>query len=249
MRRTSATLVALCACLLAAAALAAQAPASQAPAKEVTLAATYKAGDVTRYKTRISFTAATAEGVLTSTNQATVKEIRKTGDIVVNTVIQDAHVSVGGNEQDVQDLPTIGQVRSKQGKLVEFTLGESMVMPFTPEVGRAIYQLSEVLFPEKAVAPGGTWQTELANPMVKGKKILVKDTFIGMDKVDTLDCWKIKQTGEADTEDPNARLKVEATFWLDPANGRIVKLEGTAKDVPTQLGPATLVTTQTLVKQ
>ena len=40
------------------------------------------------------------------------------------------------------------------------------------------------ILPEKEVKSGDSWQTEFDNPAAKGKKVTVKTSYLGTEKVD-----------------------------------------------------------------
>ena len=75
--------------------------------------------------------------------------------------------------------------------------------------------------------------------MVKDKKISNKDTYLGIEKIEGKDYWKIKQTSEAVADADGNKVSYEATVWVDPTNGMVFKTEGTYKDLPTPSGPIT----------
>jgi hypothetical protein len=75
------------------------------------------------------------------------------------------------------------------------------------------------------------------NPQVKGKKVVIKTTFVGEEKADGAPALKVKQTLEAETESADTKLKAETTALLDPATGQLIEEEQTVKGVPGMMGP------------
>ena len=54
--------------------------------------------------------------------------------------------------------------------------------------------------------------------------------------------WKIKQTGQINTDpdnDGDNKMAVDFTFWLDPNTGMPLKADGTLSGVPGNLGVMT----------
>jgi hypothetical protein len=92
------------------------------------------------------------------------------------------------------------------------------------------------LLPDKAVKSGDTWENQIDNPAVKGKKITIKGTFLGIEKKDGADTWKVKQTVEAETAADGTKLTVEETVFLDPTDGHELKTTEEAKGIPTVYG-------------
>jgi hypothetical protein len=113
---------------------------------------------------------------------------------------------------------------------------------------RATQQLYSVILPTEAVKEKGTWKVELDNPIYAKMKIKGENTYLGLDKVDGVDLWKIKQTATVPTDGEGGAVVFDGTFWLNPANGQMVKMEGTAKDVPTQFGKLSLAISVSQVK-
>jgi hypothetical protein len=105
---------------------------------------------------------------------------------------------------------------------------------------------NEPIFSEKPVKKDDTWQVDLENPVVKGKKVTVKATYLGTDKVDGKDLWKIKQSMEADTNSEAKKVSGEFTAWLDPEKGSTVKVEGSMKDLPISVNGAELLMSYTM---
>ena len=130
----------------------------------------------------------------------------------------------------------------------EYKAEEAAGAFMTPEIAKLMASLSTSLLTDRALKTNDTWQTELENPAVKEKKVTVKDTYLGIDKVDGKDYWKVKQTAEAVVDADGSKMTYEFTVWIDPMSGDAFKIDGTVKDVPTQVGPITMQITSTAVK-
>src|SRR5207248_1555 len=96
------------------------------------------------------------------------------------------------------------------GKLVDFKMEEGGIL--APEIARLLATLRTPILPEKEVKAGDTWQTEFDNPAVKGKKFTVKTTFVGTDKVEGMDVWKIQQSGEPATLSVPTKVVLTVNF-------------------------------------
>jgi hypothetical protein len=201
--------------------------------KPVTLAQTYKEGDAQRYKIEIQANVSVGDVTITQTNKVTVKEVKKTGDIVLVRTDEGGTFAFGGQEQPTQIGPPVTVTRDKMGRQLDFKHEEIAQNPFSPSVELLNAQLNELLLPDKPVKPKDTWQTELDNPVVEKKKIIVKGTFLGTEKVMGVELWKVKQTAEAVVDPNGSKCTTETTFWLDPANGHIIKMENDVKGIPT----------------
>jgi len=233
--------------ILAAAALAAAAAGDE---KTVTLARTVKSGDVVEYKIVTNAEVLGGEAVVTQKSKVTVKEVKPNGDVVWVTETSEGKITFGGMEQEMPAQPPVTEIRSKTGRLVEYNRPEVQGGLTTAELEKAMSAMSETLLPEKPVAPGETWTVELDNPAVKDKKITVKTTFVGTEKVGEADAWKVQQKAEADADDKGAKLLIETTAFLDPATGLPVKSETKVSNLPTNMfGPISFVTKMERIKK
>ena len=88
---------------------------------------------------------------------------------------------------------------NKFGKILEFPpIGEGGVL--SPETTKIMGALAALVMTNKPVKRNDTWQPDVVNPVVKGEKIPIKDTYLGSEKIEGKDYWKIKQTSEAVAE-------------------------------------------------
>jgi hypothetical protein len=225
----------LLACCLLSAAVAAHA---------ATLARTFKQGDAVHHRYEMKGSVAEAEFSVTGVSRGEVTEVKANGDVVITETQKDVKLTVMGADQPQPEAPPVKITRDRQGRLVE--LGEAPSV-LTPATTRIIATLAEPLLPAQAPSDGGTWTVEFDNPARQGKKIAVKGTFTGTEKVGDVEAWKVRQTAEAETEDAQP-LTSDTTFWLDPANGEIVKAEAAVKNAPSQFGLMSWTETRTRVK-
>ena len=231
MYRNRALLSAGGALLMAAAAVKAQDMA-------VTIARNVKAGDIHAYKMVILASVAGNEATVTRKVKETVKEVKPTGEIHFVQSDEGTTIEVAGMQLPEQPpMPPVTFIRNKSNRLVDIKDAPIEGL-MAPEIMRLSSNLTEFLLPEKGVKPGDTWETVFDNPAVKDKKVTVKGSFVGREKVEGVDLLKVKQTAEAQTDAAGATMSVEMTGWLDPATGSAVRAEGTVKELPTlQFGP------------
>jgi hypothetical protein len=240
---------ALIKCWCAAAAVAIIAGSASADEKTVTLARTYKEGDKVSHKMTVNVSVNGMEVTVTRTAKSVVKEIKKTGEAVIVQTDDGSTLNIGGMEQQQPAGPPVTEIRDKNGKLTEIKMDEAAAGFMTNEIQILVAKASDVQLSDKPVKAGDSWQNEFDNPAVKGKKVVAKTTYVGLDKLDGTDRWKIKQTVEADSDADGKKLSIEITAWLDTTNGRNVKLEGSAKDIPTNFGVLSWTMKQEVVKE
>jgi len=224
------------------------ASAALADDKTVTLARTVKKDEVTRYKSIVTASVMGLEAVVTATAKSTVKEVKENGQVVVEDVTENGKLSLGGMEQEMPNVPPVTFTRDKYGKLVKFVPPDGMAL-MSPEVMQIIATINEIIFPEKPVAENGSWESTFDNPAVKDKKFTVKTTYLGTEKVDGADLWKIKQSAAVETDASGAKLDYAINYFVDPTNGRVVKSSATLKDVPTMYGVMTMDMKMSLIKE
>jgi hypothetical protein len=200
---------------------------------EVKLARTYKEKDPVSYKQVSKVNANGTDVVRTTVVKDTVKEIKPTGEVVLTSETLSDQIDIGGS---LMDLPanTLTITYDKAGKLTDFT-GLKDGGAIDPNIIRLIAVAHNILLPEKAVKKDDKWETEVDDPAVKGKKMTLKETFLGTEKRDGKDLWKIKQTVEAPADDSGTKFTSELTALLDPANGRLIHSEGSVQGVPTSM--------------
>lgn len=215
--------------------------------KPVNLLVTPKAGQVTRTKNVIKTSVMGMDLVINQTQKDTIKAVKDNGDFVTEIADEGSTINIGGMDRDQPAAPSRTVTRDKFGKVKEMQAQDAGGF-MAPEVAKLMAELSTSILTDKAVKTNDTWQTELENPAVKTKKVTVKDTYLGLDKVDGKDYWKIKQTAEAIVDDTGSKMTYEITAWINPVDGTAVKVEGTIKDVPTQVGPLTMQISSKAVK-
>ncbi len=215
--------------------------------KPVNLLVTPKAGRVTRTKSVIKTSVMGMDLVVNQSQKDTIKEVKENGDVTIEVADEGSTVEINGNAQDQPAVPPRTITRDKFGKVKESKEPEAGAF-MAPEIAKIMTQLSSSLLTAKTVKTNDTWETELENPAVKEKKITVKDTYLGLDKVGGKDCWKIKQTAEAIIDKDGSKMVYEIMEWINPEDGDTVKVEGTIKDVPTQVGALTMQISSKVVK-
>jgi hypothetical protein len=219
----------------------------RADEKPVTLARTFKKGDVSRIKIETAIDGDGSGVMLKLTSKTTVKDVKDNGQVVIETQDEAGVLTLNGSDMDIPAGPVTTLTFDKTGKLIDFKSEEGGVI--TPETLRQLEIMRMPILADKEVKASDSWQSEFDNPAVKGKKFTVKSTFIGTDKVDGADLWKVRQEGAPEIDAADAKMGFDATYWLDPATGQIVKAEVKIKDQPTTMyGPHSMVTKVTRIK-
>ncbi len=200
----------------------------------VTLVRTAKKGDINKYSVEATASVSGVEASLKNTLKYEVKEVKADGVVVVEVSDEGGKLVFGGMEMDAPQSPAVTETREKSGKLTKaVSAADNPVFP--AEVVSLLAAVREVVFTDKPVKSGDTWNVEFDNPAVKGKKITLKSTYSGIDKVDGKDFWKVKHTGEAEVNAAGEKVTFEMTEWREPATGRIEKGESSVKGIPTAM--------------
>lgn len=211
------------------------------------LAYVRKEGDTARYKmVQISNVGGT-EVPIETTLKTMVKEVKPTGEATILYTNEGGTYTLNGTEMPIPASPPITYTFDKMGQLASYKPNDDKGGIYSVPVGNLIAVAYHVLLPDKEVKPGDTWKTEIDNPAAKGKKITVNSTFVGMDKAESMDACRVKQTVVAETETGD-KVSFECTDWLAPDTGKLLKAEETAKGVPTQYGAMDWEAKTTLVK-
>lgn len=213
---------------------AAQTVRAEAP---VSLLVRPKVGRVVRLKTVVKVSVPAGAVTITQVQKNTLKTIKPNGDWTEEIAYESSTVSDGKEEssEKEKDLPRFTVTHDRLGKIKEGRKAEASSF-ISPEVAKLIEMLNAFILSEKPVAPNDTWQTVLENPIITDKPVTIKDIFLGTEKIDGKDAWKIKQTAEVVVDLKGGLMNYEATEWIDPTSGDKLKVEADIKNVPTQAG-------------
>ncbi len=209
-----------------------------------------KTGDSQHQQTVIKTNVAGMDIVVKQLSKRLVKDVNDAGDVTSLVVDEGVTYTLAGNDQHQDPGPDITVKRDKLGKLTDWKPAKDFDNPpIPPEVMRTSEQLYTVVLPTDAVKEKDTWKSEIDNPIYAKMKIKVTGTYLGIEKVDGVDLWKIKQTASVPLDADGNVTTFDGTFWLNPVNGQVVKLDGNVKDMPTaQVGKVTLQVSVSQVK-
>ncbi len=224
------------------------APAGARADDAVTLKYTDKVGDKLRQQIVIKASVQGIDAIMTNIQQSLIKEIKDTGDVTLLVTDEGGTLTLMGNDQKQEPSPDVTIKRDKTGKISSWKPATDITGALPPEFLQTSAQFNTVILPTTPVKEKDTWKLELDNPMFKAKKIKIENTYVGIEKVDGVDLWKIKQTANVPTDGEGGVAVFEGTFWLNPATGRPAKVEGKAKDVPSQFGKLSFTITITPAK-
>jgi len=215
----------------------------------ITLKYTTKVGDSQHQQILVKANVGGVDAVVKQTQKRLTKEVNDAGDVTFLVTDEGGTLTLAGSDQHQDPGPDVTVKRDKLGKLTDWKPAKDFDNPpMSPEVMRATEQLYTVVLPTMAVKEKDTWKVELDNPVYSKAKIKVENTYLGMEKVDGVDLWKIKQTATVPLDADGGVSAFDGTFWLNPSNGQLVKLEGNVKDVPSQFGKLQLEITVSPVK-
>lgn len=198
-----------------------------------------KVGRVIRNRTIVKTSFMGMELVVNESQKNTVKAVKTNGDIVVEIAAESAIIRIGGMNQVQDPNPPYSIIRERNGRIKE---GRKIDMDEFMKIGVAKVNeaLGAFILPEKPVKPNDTWETVLNNPAVVDRKITVKGTYLGLEKIDGKEYWKIKQSSEAIVDVDGTKVTYDSTEWVNPDDGETFRLEATAANVPTNAGNLTL---------
>jgi hypothetical protein len=201
----------------------------------IMLAVSFKVGDTARFKSNTNISVGGMDIALEQTSKHTIKEIKDKGDVTLETKDEGGKVTLNGSDMDIPAGALVTLTLDKYNKILSFKPDADN--PYLSKPTLHLMAMAErIIFPDKAVKAGDSWKTEIENPAVKDKKVTIKTTFIGKDKVEGVDAWKVKQTLEAETEG-SGKMTTEYTALLDASNGQVISGENELKGVPGQMGP------------
>jgi hypothetical protein len=156
---------------------------------------------------------------------------------VITLTDQGGKYTADGNENDIPADPPVTVTLDKLNKILSFKPQTEGSGFFPTSSLHLLFAVDTIVLPDKAVKPGDTWTTEIDNPAVKGKKVAIRTTFVGVEQTGGVPTWKLKQTLEAATDESGGKMTAETTALLDPVSGQVIQLDQTVKGVPAQMGP------------
>ena len=195
-----------------------------------------KAGTKWRHQVLIKASVQGIDAIMTSVQNTVIKDVKENGDVTLVQSDEGGTLSLMGNDQHQEPGPDITMKRDKTGKIVSWKPAMDITGALPPELLQTTAQFYTTIFPTNPVKEKETWKLELDNPMFKAKKIAITNTYAGVEKVDGVELWKITQVANVPTDGDGGLAVFEGTFWLNPATGLPAKIEGKAKDVPSQFG-------------
>lgn len=202
----------------------------------VRLVYTYHKGLVYKYGAKIYITITGQKAQVAQSVAITITDIKPDGSAVIKQVDKGSKITLQGNTMDGPPGPPVFTTRRRTGQLVDLKMNDNVQTMYAPEIMRLMASITQPIFADKAVMPGTTWKTSIANPAVKGKTVTITTTFLGTDRPAGRRVWRVRQTAEAATDKSGTRMTVRGLYWLDAADGSEIRSEATVTNVPTQFG-------------
>lgn len=201
----------------------------------VTLTRSLKEGTTAKYKSVTKIDANGMDVVLKRAEKITVKEIKADGQVTLVYTAGAGTLTMSGNDQDLPSEPPVTETFDKAGKMTGYKAENPDEQYFSVGIQNLLAISYHIILPDKPVKSGDTWETQVDNPVVKSKKITIKGTYLGTEKKDDVEMWKIKQTVEAATAEDGSKMTTEVTVYLDPKDGNEQKLTADVKGVPSNV--------------
>ena len=217
--------------------------------KPIVLARTYKVGDVKTYKSTIKTQVMGADVTVMGGSKITIKEVKADGNVTTEHVPLESTVEFNGSSMPQPAGKPITTTADKFGKMAGYVAQEEAQSLMAPEVQKLLASISDIITTSKEVKASDSWETELENPTLKGKTFKLKTTYLGTEKVQDVEYWKLEQTAEIVVDDAGAKMNTKFIEWLNPVDGSMFKVKATIKGLPTSMfGPIDLDQTLTLTK-
>lgn len=211
------------------------------PQEEFTLARRAKAGDVLRYRIVATTTVEKEELVIEASTTEKVLEVAEGGAITIESTHSDGKLKFMGQELAVEET-----VSSK----AVFSAGGDVVKIEGPEVDGSNYRLANLYafrYPDKPVKFGDSWErTVTADPATGAFAAKATYTLVGTEKVGSWETAKVQFTYEETEAKPP--MTAEGTFWIDLADGAVVRLTLTAQNAPLRIAPEPVAMKTTLTR-
>ena len=198
----------------------------------VTVKQVLKVGDSIQLKSTTSVGA--RDVTVVQTRKQTVKELKENGDAVFIVTPLGGKYTVNGTDNDIPAGAPTTVTTNKYSRILTYKPDNDDNPYLSASTLHLLALVDTIIFPDKPVKAGDSWTSDLDNPAVKDKKVTIKTTFVGADKDDGKDVWKVKQTMSADTD--AGKMTADTTALLDASNGQLVHAEMDVKGVPAKIG-------------
>ena len=203
----------------------------------ITLAIPFASGRVYRYKSTVAITGGSIQVQAELTRRETTTEVKANGEIRAELVEEGGKAIINGMENPLPAGKPVRLLLDRYSRLLLFTPTEEGGDFISPPIRHIMALADRIAFPRLPVKPGDTWETEVRNPTGRSRRILIKTTYLGTERVGASELWKMRQTFEVPTEDGS--LGAETIGFVDPATGDIVQADQTLTKVPTAAGVVT----------
>lgn len=200
----------------------------------IVLKRTSKVGDTAKYRMKAEMDfggqAATFSGLITEK----VTKVADDGQYTVQSTTSEGKVTMNGSE-----IPGAGDTAETTS--TTFKPNGEVVTIISEQSDPNMYRmgnLESLRFPDTALKVGSTWEVNVKKDD-KGS-VEAKGTYqvLAREKVGTWDCFKIHGTFKESTGADGAG--VDATYWVNVADGAMVKLSGTFTNAPFPGAPAAI---------
>jgi hypothetical protein len=190
-----------------------------------------KVGEVTKYSAKATFDVFGTVIEASFTDVRTVQAVDSDSFTMVSAW-EDFKVVMDGAEQEVPGMSTTTKY-TLAGKLMELT-GE-MAMAETYRAGL----VDSMIFSENPVKKGDKWSVDFAADSKKGTVAAKADyEIVAEEEIKGTKTFKIKAEYKETTG--SAPASGSGHFWVNPANGQVVRAEREWKNVPNPQAPVPL---------
>ena len=220
--------------------------------KAYTLARTFKAKEVNRYKMGITTNIdspqiGNIDVIVTVIFRETTKEIKDNGNAVLLNEFDSASAKFGEMEKDLTaSLPTITTTIDKLGHVLDTKVeGGDPMMTQQMTTGMMGGMGQQGYFPAKPVKVGDTWKIEVPAKDKNSAKVTGVATFLGTDMLNGMQTYKVKMVTDSEStmdnpQNPGETLTIKmhsnGVTSYDALSGKMVKVTLTSTSEGTPLG-------------
>ena len=211
-------------------------PPRPAPAGAVNLVRNWKEGASVRAKSSIDIKSGLIQGKMEETFRLSVASVSGEGTATLRQVSEGGTLTSQLGTEASPPGPPQSEMIDRLGRLMTSNGGANEM--FDEDTQRLIGISTDALLPGRPVAPGETWKTTVDNPVEEDAKMTFTGRFVGVEEFKGVAAWKIHQTASVEVGlDDGSKFGVGLTFWVNPATGLVIRVQGTLKNVPTNVGP------------
>ncbi len=201
---------------------------------------TAQKGDVSKFRTYMKLTGRQADDsgdiaiAIRSRSSHTVRDVTAEGQVVYDQADESSEASFNGEK--------VAPAKSEPAKPITISVEKNGIWakrdnpnvdPDNSRHEKAILVIQSSPAPDRPVKVGDAWKNEVANPLVRGRKVTLTSTLVGVEKVFGVDALKVTTLVDIPTAGDAVDkeiIKAQHTYYLDAKTHQLLRAVWVIRD-------------------